>query len=797
MTGTIYNQLSSLQSRISFQPLLRLWKDVSESNDTAAAKICADLYRRFCAVPELLQPISDYAVLAPHQALIEEAMTTIFPSGFSTQKELLAVAMPFSSKTLYASLFFKETYLDERGNYKLPLDPQVAQNVVIAKVHLAYKLILKKYYDIELVGGTAFICSYPEREQNIHNYFELEWDPQFIDISTSLELPPLDEEFFFRCHQVRDLMNFPQLATLLPLHQFVFEGLVITRISEVSERETVSTIREILQKEASLEDPQLLRELQQQIQYLLRREEAQIGFTAFYDADDAVELPMVNFASILLRNIRETAEGMSFCRRMAAELQHCPNFFWQAKGSAEEAGRKVPSAYGIEQHLEKEGWQSALLTALYHDQKMIGCLEVLTKEGKPVNKKTLIRLELVREILQSAMQQYRQQVQNKITGLVKEHFTAVQSSVEWKFNNAAIRYLLQQHVGEVPKMSSVVFEQVYPLYGVIDIKNSSGERNKAIQQDLLQQLYWVKDLLDAIRQQLSYPLLHEVLSRITNYITSISGFLFAADEQVVQQFLRNEVAELLHYLAGATPDYEEQIGKYFQKTDNPLHLLNDNRKRFEDNVTQINNRITRYLDQEQERVQKLYPHYFERFVTDGVDFNLYIGQSIVPGKAFHTVHLKNLRLWQLQFLAQAARQVHHLSEGLYLPLQTTQLVLVYDEPIAIRFRNAERKFDVDGVHHARYEVIKKRIDKAHIKGTNERLTQPGTIAIVYSHEEERREYLQYIEYLKGQELVSGTTEFLEVEELQSVSGLKAMRISLQLEEVKRETSQMKKAAIKE
>src|SRR5215217_2793941 len=98
MAETIYNQLSALRSRVSFQPLLRLWKESSEGSDTAAAKLCADLYRRFCAVPELLQTTTDYSILEQHQSLVDEAMTTIFPAGFSKQKELYAVAMPFSSK---------------------------------------------------------------------------------------------------------------------------------------------------------------------------------------------------------------------------------------------------------------------------------------------------------------------------------------------------------------------------------------------------------------------------------------------------------------------------------------------------------------------------------------------------------------------------------------------------------------------------------------------------------------------------------------------------------------------------
>jgi hypothetical protein len=344
---------------------------------------------------------------------------------------------------------------------------------------------------------------------------------------------------------------------------------------------------------------------------------------------------------------------------------------------------------------------------------------------------------------------------------------------------------------------AVVFEQVYPLYGAIDIKNSSGERNRAIQQDLLQQLQWVQRMLAAAQQQLYYPLIQEVQSRIDKYITSVSNFLFAADEQEVQHFLRTEVAELLQYLAQAAPAFHQEIAAYFEKTENPLQLLNENRKKFEDSVTQINSSIIHYLEQEQDKMQQMYPHYFERFATDGVDFNLYIGQDIVPGKPFHSVHLKNLRLWQLHFLATAARQVHRLSASLHLPLQTTQLVLVYNEPISIRFRNAERKFDVDGVHHARYEILKKRIDKALIKGTNERLTQPGTIAIVYSHDDEAKEYLQYIDYLKTQELVTGVVEVWEVEELQSISGLKALRVPIQLDDVQNEADQKKKATISE
>ena len=81
----------------------------------------------------------------------------------------------------------------------------------------------------------------------------------------------------------------------------------------------------------------------------------------------------------------------------------------------------------------------------------------------------------------------------------------------------------------------------------------------------------------------------------------------------------------------------------------------------------------------------------------------------------------------------------------------------------------------------RYEIIKKRVDKATIKGTKDRLTLPGHIAIIYSMDRELDEYSRYIRYLQTKEYISGETEFLELTELQGVSGLKAIRLKVNLE----------------
>src|SRR6187401_3364837 len=96
-----------------------------------------------------------------------------------------------------------------------------------------------------------------------------------------------------------------------------------------------------------------------------------------------------------------------------------------------------------------------------------------------------------------------------------------------------------------------------------------------------------------------------------------------------------------------------------------------------------------------------------------------------------------------------AARADRLSAALPLPLQYTHLVLVQHAPLSIRFRFDEKRFDVDGAYNVRYEIMKKRIDKAVVRGTTERLTQPGRIALVYSQPSEAAEYKEYIAYLQS------------------------------------------------
>ncbi|MFC7669423.1 hypothetical protein ACFQT0_20195 [Hymenobacter humi] len=267
---------------------------------------------------------------------------------------------------------------------------------------------------------------------------------------------------------------------------------------------------------------------------------------------------------------------------------------------------------------------------------------------------------------------------------------------------------------------------------------------------------------------------------MTKNLKRLREGMLTGDEANIYDSLSREVEPLFEYLAKHTPELQPVIGKYWDNIDPKLGILYKRRKDFEISVTTLNDAVSDFLDDEEEKAQHMFPHYFQRYKTDGVEYNIYVGAALVENKPFDLVFLKNLRLWQLLTMVEITRRTAALKESLPVPLETTQLILIHGQSLSIRFRQDERQFDVDGAYNIRYEIIKKRIDKATVLGTGERLTQPGTIALVYAQSREAVEYYEYIDYLQDRGLLEDTVEELELEELQGVKGLLALRVQVKL-----------------
>jgi hypothetical protein len=276
------------------------------------------------------------------------------------------------------------------------------------------------------------------------------------------------------------------------------------------------------------------------------------------------------------------------------------------------------------------------------------------------------------------------------------------------------------------------------------------------------------------------PALDELIYRIDSRAARIQHSLSSSDEVGVVSFLRTEVESLLDHLATFGTGVRERAAAYRERLDPRLGSVYHRRRLFEESVNRLAECVSSYLDLEEQAAQGIFPHYFEKQKTDGVDYQMYVGAALLEEGRFDPLCLRNLRLWQLMLTCGIAMRAHRLRERLPIPLELTHLILVHHTPLGIRFRFDEKRFDVDGAYNVRYEIVKKRIDKAVIRGTTERLTQPGQIALVYSHVAESLEWREYIEYLQRLGYLLRGVEDLELEELPGAHGLRALRVTVDL-----------------
>ncbi|MBC6491118.1 hypothetical protein ACFSQD_14850 [Flavihumibacter stibioxidans] len=778
-----------IKSRLSFGPLVEAWKKNAAEGRPGTRKLYRNLLDRIRLHPELLDPIDDLSMLDQHQEWVEMLMTTLFPVSFSDQDDLYAVAVPFSQDIIYSSTRFSREFLDEKGLLKhLPVK-LAEQHLNDEKCSTAYKLILSKFYGQKIDGNVTSIIKFTNPVNGLVNYFELDLDPTFMDVIAEGDLPDIKKQI--HCCNVEEVMRNQSLQQMLPLHLFRFEGLSIARIKDVTQREVINNIKNILLEQHSFDDSVVFHQLENEMQALIGVADVKMGLTPFLQVNDHyVFSEQYLHHSMLLQPVNGKTVRLELCKVFIDLFRDSdmPVLFETINEDDLTGLPMLGRVFG-------QGYHSAAFFPLKSNGKLIGVMSAVHRNPGILQRHHLSQVSPSLPLFVLALEKAAEALDNEVDKVIKKHFTAVQASVEWKFTDAALHYLINKKQGIKAKIEPIVFENVFPLYGAIDIRNSTVERNNAIQQDLLEQLTHAGEIIRVAQDKVTMPLLQEVAYRIEKYQYNVSNILFSGDEVTIDLFLRNEVVELLEHLRLVVPELSGKVDEYFTRVDPKIRLRVDHRQDFEESITLINQELARFMDTEQDFAQKIYPHYFERFVTDGVDFNMYIGQSISPEKPFDTFYLKNLKMWQMTTLARAAQMVHQLQDRLLTRLQTTQLILAHGLPISISFRTAERKFDVDGAYNIRYEIIKKRIDKVHVRGTNERLTQPGKLAIVFSQTRDAAEYLDFIEFLQNQGLLLYDLEQLELEELQGVVGLQALRVGINMDKADRKYDAIRKPEI--
>ncbi len=765
---------SLFNSNLSFYPLvMALKKNIGEGNP-GMKKLYGNVVKEFESYPQLMSTITDLSMLAPHTELIEELLSAVFPP--TTANFMYGVAIPFKHQAVYASPRFKTMLKPGTTEINVP-EGQAGTNLNQDKMQFAYGLILKKYLGVNSPESSRSIHPYPNQETGLTRFLELRIDARFIDVRPVGEMPALPQSILNK--HTNNIMSMEELMEHIPLDKFVFEGISVIRVNDMTEQEVITQIKNRLLDINAFADASVYTELEKHVQSLIGLKDLAIGITPFFKINGHyVYSDLHNNNSILFKHFRSTSdkdEISDYCKLLFRENKQ-PLLF-------ETLDEQSLSDVQCLQYYHLEGARSLIICPLKNHDGLLGMLEITSAVPGLLKPAHIGKIEAAIPLFTLGLEKSLEQLNSHVDTIIKKKFTAVQPAVEWRFTEASLNYLVTQHKKEDTKIERIAFNDVHPLYGAIDIRNSSTERSHAIQSDIVEQLEMARNVIKKAQANITFPLLQEIEFKIDKFIVSASDVLQSGEELSIQDFLQVQVVSVFNHLRSTEPSLKNEVEQYFAALDPQIGMLYHHRKYYEQSVSRINDTLARFIDKEQAAAQKVYPHYFERYVTDGLEFNIYMGQSISPRKKFDEIYLRNLKMWELTVLTKAARITHVLETELAHPLRTTQLILSHGQTLSILFRTEERKFDVDGAYNIRYEIVKKRIDKAHIKDSNERLTQPGKIAIVYSQAKDAAEYTEYIEFLQNKGLLKSGIEHLDLEELQGVVGMKALRVDVNFDDL--------------
>lgn len=717
--------------------------------------------------PELKQPVVDDNVIEKHRSFIEFLLTAAIPSA-TNHTEMAVAIHPFKFKGLYATNAFSNainlTTLEETAVTNLP-----GFNLNISKTIKAALLILHKIHGASYQYDKPILITIPDVQTGLDRVYKAEINDTFCEIVVKNSPAPIDK------HIVKFLMekiyDTDLLLQYIRPEDYEFHGFMVFRLVDVTEQEMLSAIKYDLLERYAITSKEHSEKIQQKLRSIFQIQNLKLGLAYFDPNDNLIINSGLNSWESLCTH--ETLQCVTYTGSVYERA-------WMEKRYITiENLEEYPFRSPIEESLLKIGVKSLILAPLIDDNnETIGMLELASMEAGRLNSLSAHKVEGAIPMFTAAVKRVKEEMSTEVRAIIQEECTAIHPTVQWKFFEAGLSLLNKRRKGtKNSAMDEIVFKDVFPLYGMADIRNSSIERTVAIQRDLQQNLKLAKDLLQRINLAKRLPLLDEVIFKVDEQLKQINRGLASGDESNVLEFLKSEINPLVQHFE-EEEGLAKMIARYKSNLDPVFGVVYRRRKAFEESVALVNKTISNYLDDAEDEAQRMFPHYFEKYKTDGVEYTLYLGSSLVRNKTFDHFYLRNFRLWQLLVMVEISRKMEALKVRMKNPLEITQLILVHDQPLSIRFRSDEKRFDVDGAYDIRYEIVKKRIDKAHIKDTNERLTQPGKIAIVYNQAKVEDEYRRFFQYLIAKGLITNHVEEVELEELPGANGLRALRIEV-------------------
>jgi len=754
------------QIQVSFDGIYKYWEAQAKGPSKGAAMQAKEILKELEEYPELRAPILDADTIFNNPEPLKQLLSVVFPEPLQ-DNEIKAGSVPFTNMYFNPSRRFQKIIEQAGPDFNFGIRDMEGELFYI----YACIFILNFRYGVNLKTPRSYYLDVPNETTNRTTHYRVMFNGDFS------ELEPVDPNFSISKEDIELLRNNAHNVEIwkevFPPDSFVFKGFGILNLFDVTIDEIISDLKTELLHPGVFQSEVHLKGIKAKVVQILEMSDLEMGIFILDENTETIDcFRDAQFKSLVLSLERSAPLMECFCGFGKEELLKIEPIFFS------DLTRLTPDDHPQVHRLAKNGIRSYVAIPVKLDNGLIGVIELGSPHLREINTVSIDKIFDVIPMFAVTMQRWMVVHETMMESIIQKNFTVIHPTVSWKFFEVAEDLWAARQTNPNASIKDIVFEDVTPLYGQSDIKGSTDERNHAVQADLVSQLDLAGKILKEALKVEPLILYRQLLHRLDEATLHLQAGMDAGDEVTMGEFLIDEIYPAFNHIRTLSPAMDEKVNEYNEKLDGNLGFVYSKRKDFEESLGMINDQMANYLDRQQEKAQKIYPHYFEKYKTDGVEYNMYVGQSLVKKQNYSPIYLQNLQLWQLETMVGTERLVHSLKNELPLKLQIASLIMVHGSPITVKFKMSSKSFDVDGAYNIRYEILKKRIDKAYVKGEAQRLTLPGKIAIVYTQDRDAETYRRYLNFLANNGMIHPEIEELELEDLQGVTGLRALRVSV-------------------
>jgi len=743
--------------KYSFNPLIQELK--AETHHIK--EITTFLDKVFDEIPLIAKTVDTIEEFEAIANQVEPLIEVILPKPLM-KNNLKAIGFPISDKFLYPTEALKEIIETNTTTLKSRLISLNQDDIY----KITCCVILSRYYKINLNFDHTNLLEI-DNGKGFMTYLSVTYDLDYFYIY------PSSPEFELTEDQIEELLNNYEDTELwysyFPEKSWIGEGFMLASFFDNTANIAISNLKSNL---LSYNDnsEQIRKETVSALKSIFKLNDLEIGFSNFNAENDKLEDYTIHkpMESLILSNQTTLSVNQIFCTNLIEKINQSDYY---VISSVSKFVEKYPNDELIK-ILATKNIESFVLYPLKKNNQCLGILEIASKIPSAFNRINAFQLKEILPLIEDTIYRYTLETELQINSFIQTEYTSLHPSVEWKFINLAKENLANN--SESTKKSKISFVDVYPFYGEIDVRNSSSIRNRCLKSDYQNQIKYLIQICEEFYHRSKNEIFQEYINQLNRFYERI--------DLVDKIFFEQELFEYISYtIHPEIPKYVQEneqsiVNDYLSKLDSYTGLFYVERKKFDDSIAMLNQSLATKLDVLQMDAQKEIPHYYERFKTDGIDYNLYVGKSINPKSDFNYDLVQEIRFWQLQAMILLEQSYKKLRQEMPISLDVASLILATNSALDITFKLDEKRFDVDGYNNAKYEIIKKRINKAFVKNSNERINVPGKLCIIYYEEVLKDEYINYLNLLINQGFLEDNIEFLEVEELQGLSGLLAIRV---------------------